>query len=66
MNVSRDDGLNWDAGTIIDYPVWGMGCIVEVEPEVLLCTYMNAERAQPLLAQSVRVLRDGVAPIAVP
>ena len=22
VNVSRDSGLDWDAGTIIDYPVW--------------------------------------------
>ncbi|MBX7259438.1 MAG: glycoside hydrolase, partial [Candidatus Hydrogenedentes bacterium] len=62
LNVSRDGGLNWDAGTVIDYPVWGMGCIVEVEPEVLLCTYMNAERAQPLLAQRVRVTGERVEP----
>jgi hypothetical protein len=64
INVSRDGGLNWDAGTIIDYPVWGMGCIVEVEPEVLLCTYMNAERGQPLLAQLVRVTPDRIEPVA--
>ncbi|NUM56270.1 MAG: DUF1080 domain-containing protein [Candidatus Hydrogenedentes bacterium] len=63
INVSRDDGLNWDAGTIIDYPVWGMGCIVEVEPDVLLCTYMNAERAQPLLAQLVRVTEGRIEPV---
>lgn len=64
VNVSRDDGMNWDAGTIIDYPVWGMGCIVEVEPDVLLCTYMNAERAQPLVAQLVRVTADRIEPTA--
>ncbi len=64
VNVSRDQGLNWDQGTVIDYPVWGMGCIVEVEPDVALCTYMNAERNQPLLAQLVRITADRVEPVA--
>jgi hypothetical protein len=64
INVSRDNGLNWDAGTIIDYPVWGMGCIVEVEPEVLMCTYMNYDQKQPLLAQLVRVTAEQVEPVA--
>ncbi len=63
LNVSRDGGLNWDAGTIIDYPVWGMGCALEVEAELLLCTYMNAERSQPLLAQLVRVTQDRIEPV---
>ncbi len=63
LNVSRDGGLNWDQGTVIDYPVWGMGCVVEVEPEVILCAYMNAERAQPLLAQLLRVTPQGVEPV---
>ena len=64
LNVSRDGGLNWDAGTIIDYPAWAMGCIVEVEPDVLLCTYMNAERGQPLLAQLMRVTQERVEPVS--
>ena len=61
-NVSHDGGLNWDAGTVIDYPIWGMGCAVEVEPDVVLCTYMNAQRDQPLLAQLVRVTADSLRP----
>ncbi len=63
VNVSRDDGLNWDAGTVIDYPSWAMGCMVEVEPDVVLCTYMNWERSEPLLAQLIRVTPDGIYPI---
>ncbi len=63
INVSRDDGLNWDEGTILDYPVWAMGNIVEVEPDVVLCTYMNASRDKPLLAQLIRVTRSGIEPI---
>lgn len=64
INVSRDAGLNWDAGTVIDYPAWAMGCIVEVEPDVLLCTYMNCDRDKPLLAQLVRVTPERVEPVA--
>ncbi|MBI2926043.1 MAG: exo-alpha-sialidase [Verrucomicrobia bacterium] len=63
INVSRDDGLNWDEGTVIDYAFWGMGCLVEVEPDVVLCTYMNWDRKQPLLAQLVRVTRERVEPV---
>lgn len=61
-NVSRDGGLNWDAGTVIDYPVWAMGCMLEVEPDVVLCVYMNAERGLPLLAQRIRVTPEGLRP----
>lgn len=64
VNVSRDGGLHWDAGTVIDYPVWAMGTLTEVEPDVLLCTYMNAERGMPLLAQLIRVLPDRIEPVA--
>jgi len=63
VHVSYDDGLNWDEGTIIDYPAWAMGCMVEVEPDVVLCTYMNAQRSMPLLAQLFRVTPRGIKPI---
>lgn len=63
VNLSHDDGLNWDDGTVIDYAFWGMGCLVEVEPDVVLCTYMNWDRKQPLLAQLIQVTRDGVKPL---
>ncbi len=63
VNVSRDDGLNWDDGTIIDYPNWAMGCAVEVEPDVVLLTYMNAYRDKPLLAQLIRVTKNDIKPV---
>jgi hypothetical protein len=63
IQLSRDDGLNWDEGTIIDYPFWAMGCTIEVADDVLLCVYMNAERNMPLLAQLVRVAREGIEPV---
>ena len=64
VNLSPDNGLDWDEGTVIDYPVWAMGCAIEVEPDVVLLTYMNAERKQPLLAQLVRVTPEGIVPLA--
>ena len=64
VNASYDDGLNWDAGTVIDYPAWAMGCMVEVEPDVVLATYMNAARNMPLLAQLFRVTPKGIKPIS--
>ena len=64
INVSRDNGLNWDAGTIIDYRVWAMGCLVEVEPNTVLCTYMGNSREAPLQAQLIRVTPSTIEPIA--
>jgi hypothetical protein len=62
INLSYDDGLNWDEGTVIDYAFWAMGCIVEVEPDVVLCTYMNAQRDMALLAQLVQITPNGPQP----
>ena len=62
VNISRDDGLHWDAGTVIDYPVWAMGCMLEVEPDLVLAVYMNAQRSQPMLGQLIRVTPDGLEP----
>ena len=62
-NISYDDGLNWDEGTVMDYAFWGMGCLIEVEPDVVLCTYMNWDRNQPLLAQLIKVTSKGIKPL---
>lgn len=40
-NVSYDGGRNWDAGTVLDYPAWANHHAVEVEPDVVLVTYMG-------------------------
>ena len=54
-NVSHDGGLTWDAGTIIDYPIWANHHTVEVEPNVVLPVYMGhiVEKGQA----DVRILR---------
>ncbi len=69
INVSRDNGLNWDQGTVIDWPTWAMGNIIEVEPDVLLVTYMNSDLGDvanlqkfPLLMQRVEITNDGIRP----
>jgi len=36
--------VQWDAGSVVDFAVWAISCLVEVEPDVVLSTYMNAER----------------------
>ncbi len=49
LNLSSDGGLNWDEGTVIDYPAWAIGTLLEVEPNVLLATYWNWTTKEPLL-----------------
>ncbi|MBI4582542.1 MAG: exo-alpha-sialidase [Planctomycetes bacterium] len=63
INLSHDHGLNWDEGTVIDYAFWGMGCLVEVEPNLVLCAYMNWNRDQSLLVQIIRVTPEGLKPV---
>ena len=72
LHLSRDDGVNWDQGTMIDYPCWAMGCTIEVEPDVLVVAYMNScygdvpnlgkVEKSPLLVQRVRITADGIVP----
>jgi hypothetical protein len=62
INVSWDDGVTWDEGTTADFPVWAMGCMMEVEPDVVLFVYMDANR-EFLRAQRIRVTRDGLKPV---
>jgi hypothetical protein len=61
INVSRDNGVTWDEGTTVDFPVWAMGCMLEVEPEVVLFVYMDANR-QYLRAQRIRVTAERLEP----
>lgn len=63
INVSYDDGVNWDKGTVVDYPVQANGFMVEVEPNIVLCTYQNAGGGQPLLAQRILVTPTGLKPL---
>jgi hypothetical protein len=62
-HVSYDGGRNWDAGTILDYPLWANHKTIEVEPNVLLVLYMG-HIVQKGLADDrelrVRVTRKGL------
>ena len=62
INVSHDNGVTWDEGTTVDFPVWAMGCMIEVEPEVVLFVYMDANR-EFLRAQRIRVTPQGLEPL---
>jgi hypothetical protein len=61
VNISRDDGLNWGEDAVIDYPPWANGCMLEVEPDVVLCVYLNPPG--PLLAQRFRVTDEKLIPL---
>jgi len=64
INISRDNGLTWDQGTTVDFPVWAMGAMMEVEPEVVLFVYMDANR-EFLRAQRMRITAEGLEPLPV-
>lgn len=62
INVSHDDGVTWDHGTIIDTGIWAMGSMVEVEPDVVFYVYWDSF-GRAMRCQHMRVSRDrGLAP----
>lgn len=61
VHTTADDGMTWDGGgggTYIDTSIWAMGSMVEVEPNVVLCLYMDSfyEKTR---GQYIRVHPDG-------
>ena len=66
INISRDDGLNWDEGAIVADELWAMGCMIEIEPDLVLCVYMENLLSDDanLLAQFFRVTPDTIVPVA--
>jgi hypothetical protein len=64
LNVSRDNGHTWDQGTQIDSGGWCMGCMVEVEPDVVLYLYLDSNpRPGRMRGQHLRVTATGLEPI---
>jgi hypothetical protein len=66
MHISYDDGLTWQ-GTTIDWPSGFNGDIFEVEPDIILCVYMNewgtgAEEKGMLRMQRVHITSTGPEP----
>ena len=63
---SYDGGVNWDAGTMIDFPGSFNGSAVEVEPDVILIVYpqsMDEIRPSCARAQRIRITPDGPVPV---
>jgi hypothetical protein len=67
LHISTDGGMNWDEGTIIDYPASFNGHILEVEPDVVLVLYpesMGEFRPSYVRAQRLRITPEGPVPVA--
>ncbi len=67
LHISTDGGVNWDEGTIIDYPASFNGSMIEVEPDVILVAYpesMGEIRPSYIRAQRIRITREGPVPVA--
>jgi len=68
LNYSLDGGLNWDAGTQIDFPGIFNGRAIEVEPDMLLVVYpetMDEVRPGFVRAQLIRMTPQGPTPVPV-
>lgn len=61
VNLSRDGGLNWDAGTRVGTDVWVQGVMHEVEPDLVFYAYMDSWEG-PLRGQFLRVTPAGLMP----
>jgi len=57
VHASWDDGVTWDAGTMIDSAIWVMGGMAEVEPDLVLYVYWDSFESL-MRAQLIRV-EDG-------
>ena len=65
LHFSADEGVNWDDGTMIDYPSVFNGAAIEVEPDVVLVVYpqsMDEIRPSYARAQRIRLTVDGPIP----
>jgi hypothetical protein len=65
LHLSTDGGLNWDEGTMIDFPSSFNGSAIEVEPDVILVVYpesMDEARPSYIRAQRIRITPDGPMP----
>ncbi len=66
LNISLDDGVNWDEGTAIDFTTDYNGTAIEVEPDVILVAYplaMDEIRPALMRTQRIRITPDGPVPL---
>ena len=62
IHTSPDEGMSWDEGAVIDSGIWAMGCMLEVEPDVVLYIYWDSFESQ-MRMQRFRVSDDGIHPV---
>lgn len=62
INCSHDEGVTWDAGTVIDGGLWAMGSMCEIAPDLVLYLYWDNDNALTR-QQRFRVTPDGLAPM---
>jgi hypothetical protein len=62
LNVSRDDGMNWEEQVTVDLANWANGMMIEVEPDVVLYIYMTDAKEGPFRAQFIEVTSTGLIP----
>ena len=62
LHTSRDDGHTWDQGTLIDGALWAMGCMIEIEPDVVLYAYRDCFEGR-MRIQFIRVTPERLEPI---
>jgi hypothetical protein len=68
LHISTDGGLNWDEGTIIDYPAYFNGSMIEVEPDMILVIYPESQgeiRPSYVRAQLIGITPEGPVPVAL-
>ncbi|MAE63831.1 MAG: hypothetical protein CMJ18_06120 [Phycisphaeraceae bacterium] len=57
VRCSFDDGRTWDTGTVIDGSIWCMGCMGEVEPDLVLYCYWDCYEG--LMRSQLLTVRSG-------
>ena len=66
LHFSSDEGVNWDYGTVIDFPDVFNGSAIEVEPDVILVVYpqsMDEIRPSFVRVQRIRLTAHGPVPL---
>lgn len=61
LDVSLDDGKTWTHAATIDSAIWAMGCMLEVEPDVILYIYWDSFHTN-MRAQWIKITHEGMIP----
>lgn len=66
LNISTDEGINWDEGTMIDFHTTFNGWAIESEPDVLLVSYppvMDGVSRVATRLQRIQITPNGPMPL---